>query len=55
MPAKTKRLTIEVSVDTHKRLKMMAVDMGVTMTDIILDCIEKKYTSYKKGKKKQKK
>lgn len=40
---KTKRLTIDVSPDLHKSLKLESVQQGVTMADILRRILEERY------------
>ena len=50
---KTKRLTINISEDLHKKLKMMALIKETNMTDLLLKLIKKELTVFNKETKRQ--
>ena len=39
--ANIKRFTINLPVEKHRQLKMAAMDQYTTMTDILMDCIDR--------------
>ncbi len=49
--SKTKRLTFNIPEDTHHKLKILAAITKHTMTDILIDCIERRYEEQEKAKK----
>lgn len=45
---KTTRMSIDISVKDHKRIKVLASAEGVTIKDFVIDCIREKITPEKK-------
>ncbi len=39
----TKRFTVDVSIDLHRRVKIGCVERGVNMTDIVRDLLEREF------------
>ncbi len=48
---KAKTFTVRIPEEVHRKVKVMAADTGQTMTQIILDCVERKFTEYMKSQK----
>ncbi len=51
MVEKMKKLTFNISEESHKKLKILAAVTGQTMTQIILESIEKRFAEYEKSQK----
>lgn len=49
-PEGHRRLTINLPIETHKRLKYMALDMDCTVTDIINKLVEQEFSKAEQGK-----
>ncbi len=52
MAENTKRLTFNIPQETHRNLKILAAVTDQTMTEILIDCVERKYAAYEKKQKK---
>ncbi|QHG21050.1 CopG family transcriptional regulator [Nostoc sp. ATCC 53789] len=46
-PEKMKRLTLDIPESLHKAIKRQAVDVGVTMADLLRDLLEQHYGTKK--------
>ncbi len=51
---KPKRVTVNVPPDIHSQLRIVAAEQGTTMTDILLECIERVIEEHLDKKKKDK-
>ncbi len=52
MADKIKKLTFNIPEEIHRNLKILAAVTGQTMTEILIDCVERKYAEYEKKQKK---
>ena len=46
--SKTTRMSIDISVKDHRRIKVLASAEGVTLKDFVIDCIREKIHPEKK-------
>lgn len=42
MSTNTTRMSIDIPIKDHKRLKMMATALGLTLREFVVDCIHEK-------------
>ena len=45
---KTTRMSIDISIRDHKRIKVLASAEGVTLRDFVIECIQEKISPEKK-------
>lgn len=46
--AKTTRMSIDISVKDHRRIKVLASAEGITLKDFVIGCIQEKISPEKK-------
>ncbi len=46
----SKKLTVELPANIHTELKITATEQGVSMKDILLECVERVIAEHKKKK-----